>query len=171
MGLQNTFRALDRNGTGALTPQEVKDGLVRMNIEIPPGLEDIFKNVDTNGTGKIDYSEFLAATLDKRLLMQKDICWEAFRVFDTNGDGKLSCAELKELLEGHVSASLDESKVQKMIAEVDATGDGCINFSEFCAMLLDSPDMTATASTDSTVLPSMKRKASESPDNGAPSKA
>lgn len=133
--LQNTFRALDRNGDGMLSPQEVKDGLANLHMTIPPGLEDIFKNVDTNGTGNIDYSEFLAATLDKQLLMQTDVCWEAFRVFDLDGDGKLSKDELAQLLRGHVSTGVSDEKVKKMIAEVDASGDGCIDFDEFCCML------------------------------------
>ena len=77
--LQNTFKALDKGGDGVLSPQEVKDGLVRLGIKIPPGLEDILKNVGTSGTGKIDYSEFLAATLGKQVLMQTDLYWEAFR--------------------------------------------------------------------------------------------
>lgn len=133
--LQNTFKALDKDGDGVLSPQEVKDGLVRLGIKIPPGLEDILKNVDTNGTGHIDYSEFLAATLDKQVLMQTDLCWEAFRIFDLDGDGKLSMEELKTVLKDHVSSSLSDAKIQNMIAEVDASGDGFIDFEEFCAML------------------------------------
>jgi len=133
--LQNTFRALDRNGDGTLSAQEVKEGLATMKMRIPSGLEEIFKNVDTNGTGNIDYSEFLAATLDKKILMQTDVCWEAFRIFDLDGDGKLSKDELKVVLKDHVSGKLDDTKIQKMINEVDASGDGCIDFDEFCAML------------------------------------
>jgi len=143
--LQNTFRALDKNGDGMLSPQEVKEGLANLGMKVPAGLEDIFKNVDSNGSGNIDYSEFLAATIDKQVLMQKDVCWEAFRVFDTDGDGKLSRDELGSLLKDHVQSNLDDAKIKKMIAEVDDTGDGCIDFDEFCAMLRGQPKSAAHA--------------------------
>lgn len=133
--LKNTFSALDQNGDGILSPQEVREGLQKWGMKIPPGLEEIFKNVDSNRSGNIDYSEFLAATIDKQLLMQRDVCWKAFRVFDLDGDGKLSKDELKELLKDHVQSSSGDDKIQAMIAEVDTSGDGCIDFEEFCDML------------------------------------
>merc|ERR1711972_133478 len=61
--LQNTFRALDKNGDGMLAAQEVREGLTNFGMKVPPGLEEIFKNIDSNGSGSIDYSEFLAATI------------------------------------------------------------------------------------------------------------
>lgn len=33
-------------------------------------------------SGVIDYTEFLAATLDKNVYQKEEACWAAFRVFD-----------------------------------------------------------------------------------------
>lgn len=157
--LQNTFRVLDRNGDGMLSPQEVKEGLATLGLNIPPGLEEILKTVDTNGTGVIDYSEFLAATIDRQVLMQRDVCWEAFRVFDLDGDGKLSREELGKLLRGHagLQTQVDDSKIQKMIDEVDASGDGSIDFDEFCAMLRGQPPPAASSAGSATGAPRKRR--------------
>jgi len=133
--LSNTFRALDKDGDGSLSPDEVREGLARWGMSIPAGLEEIFKTIDSDRSGKIDYSEFLAATLDKAVLMQNDKCWEAFRVFDRDGDGKLTTEELRALLKDNSNTSPEDAKLEAMIAEVDTSGDGCIDFEEFCAML------------------------------------
>ena len=54
--------------------------------DIPPDLLQIMQDVDSDGSGNIDYTEFLAATLDKRMYIQEDVCWSAFRVFDRSVD-------------------------------------------------------------------------------------
>ncbi|KAG9454722.1 hypothetical protein H6P81_007626 [Aristolochia fimbriata] len=52
-----------------------------------------------------------------------------FKRFDTNGDGKISSAELGDALRTLGSASPDE--IQRMMAEIDTDGDGYIDFKEF----------------------------------------
>merc|ERR1712190_693559 len=97
--LRETFMALDGNGDGLLTANEMKEGLAKAGLkEIPPDLQQILEDVDSDGSGVIDYTEFLAATLDKRSYVKEDVCWSAFRVFDRNGDGSISKEELKQVL-------------------------------------------------------------------------
>merc|ERR1711963_341154 len=97
--LRETFMALDGNGDGKLTVNEMKEGIQKAGLkEIPPDLQQIMEEVDSDGSGVIDYTEFLAATLDKRLYLQEDVCWSAFRLFDRNGDGKISDQEMRAVL-------------------------------------------------------------------------
>lgn len=134
--LQDVFRALDKNGDGTLSPEEIREGLVQQGLKVPKALEDILKSVDCNGSGQLDYTEFIAATIDKKQYMQRDVCWAAFRTFDLDGDGKITKEELAQVLNGgDVKVALGASKLEKMIKEVDRNGDGCIDFDEFCAML------------------------------------
>ncbi len=60
----------------------------KCNINIPTDLEELMKDIDSDGSGSIDYTEFIAATVDKKVYIQEDVCWAAFRVFDLDGNGK-----------------------------------------------------------------------------------
>ncbi|CAK9007604.1 unnamed protein product [Durusdinium trenchii] len=130
--LRDTFMGLDKNGDGLLTPAELKEGLQKAGLkEIPPDLQQIMEDVDADGSGVIDYTEFLAATLDKRQYIQEDVCWSAFRVFDRNGDGKISQDELKQVLnDGQVESTLGHEMIVELLKDVDANGDGVIDFQE-----------------------------------------
>jgi len=134
--LQNTFRALDKNSNGTISVEEVKEAMVQQGLKPPKALEDLLQAVDCNGSGSLDYTEFLAATIDQKLYMQRDMCWAAFRVFDLDGDGKITREELGKVLNGDgVQELFGAGKIQKMIEEVDKDGDGAVDFEEFCAMM------------------------------------
>jgi calcium-dependent protein kinase len=136
--LRETFQALDHNGDGFLTAIEMRDGLSKAGLkEVPADLQAILEDVDADGSGVIDYTEFLAATLDKKLYLQEQQCWSAFRVFDRNGDGKISLDELKYVLQtGDVTDAFGKGQdMEALLKEVDTSGDGEIDFQEFMAMM------------------------------------
>jgi calcium-dependent protein kinase len=140
--LRSIFMQLDDNGDGLLSVQEMRDGLSKAGLkEIPPDLQQIMEQVDSDGSGVIDYTEFLAATLDKKAYIQEDVCWSAFRVFDRNGDGKISMAELEQVLaSGNVEAAMGANAVKELMKEVDTNGDGEIDFQEFMQMMRKQDD-------------------------------
>jgi calcium-dependent protein kinase len=63
--LKNAFRELDTDNSGTLSMTEIKSAMMEMKIP-QAELEQIFKNVDFNHDGEINYSEFLAVTVDRR---------------------------------------------------------------------------------------------------------
>mmetsp|Transcript_29532 Transcript_29532/g.87641 ORF Transcript_29532/g.87641 Transcript_29532/m.87641 type:complete len:537 (+) Transcript_29532:233-1843(+) len=135
--LRDVFMALDENGDGLLTSNEMKEGLQKAGLkEIPPDLQQIMEDVDADGSGVIDYTEFLAATLDRRMYVQEDVCWAAFRVFDRNGDGQISEEELKAVLnDGDVESVAGAKAIAEMMKKVDKDGDNMISFEEFMEMM------------------------------------
>lgn len=128
--LCKTFQILDNNMDGTLTPAEIKDGMQRHKIAIPPDMEEMVNSLDSDGSGVIDYSEFIAATLTTKQYLRKDAMWAAFRVFDYDGDASISREELRDVL-GHPSIQ----ELDALIEEVDTNKDGKIQFDEFCRMM------------------------------------
>merc|ERR1719160_1634940 len=134
--LRDTFMALDHNGDGLLTASEMKEGLNKAGLkDIPPDLQQIMEEVDSDGSGVIDYTEFLAATLDKKVYMAEDVCWQAFRIFDRNGDGKISKDEIKMVLNSDEVKDAAGKELAEIMQEIDKNGDGNIDFNEFMTMM------------------------------------
>lgn len=135
--LRETFKALDVNSDGFLTVTELRDGIEKAHLRRPLlDLDAVVEGVDADGSGLIDYTEFLAATLDKRVYLQRDVCFSAFAVFDQDGDGKITLDELKQILEnGSVDQVIDGCHSEDLLQEVDQNGDGSIDFEEFMEMM------------------------------------
>lgn len=60
--IKQLFMSLDANGDGTLTLDEIQKGLKGMdNAE---QIMEMMKGADTDGSGEINYTEFIAATID-----------------------------------------------------------------------------------------------------------
>lgn len=94
---------------------------------------------DTDGGGMIEYTEFLAACMDKRTIIREEVVWEAFRVFDSDGSGTITKKELLKILTGNsgdkIRQTYGSKAVDNFLEEYDVTGDAQIDFDEFMEML------------------------------------
>jgi len=136
--LKNIFTSIDKNGDGQLTVAEIMEGFDKSGIKpeaLGVDIKEIIMNIDSNASGVIDYTEFIAATLEKKKYMREDRLWSAFRVFDVDGNGTISKAELQKiLLGGNVDVEGNKS-IEDVIKECDLDGDGEISFDEFVKMM------------------------------------
>ena len=65
---------------------------------------------------------------------QKNEFKQAFELFDLNKNGKITHKELKKIMQG-LGQDPTEVEIDELVKEIDADGDGQIDFDEFLAML------------------------------------
>lgn len=74
------------------------------------------------------------ATINKNQILQENKLQDAFKLFDKNGDGSISAAEIKDVL--GVGKKFGSEKIfDDIIKEVDINGDGVITYEEFKCMM------------------------------------
>lgn len=80
------------------------------------------------GNGTIEFNEFLVMMAKKHSEQHNmhEIS-DAFKVFDTNGDGLISALELRQVMT-NLGEKLTDKEVDDMIKEADLDGDGQINY-------------------------------------------
>lgn len=126
INLQEMFKQLDTNGDGSISLFELKASL-RGNAS-GDKIYNMLKAADTDGSGEIDYTEFLAATIDPQIFMREDYLKTAFNMFDKDGSGKIDAQEIAVLLKSKNSNLKEENDpellCQKAIQNVDKNGDG-----------------------------------------------
>ena len=83
-------------------------------------VEKIFKSLDGNGDGLINYSEFLAATVDRKKALTMQNLQFAFHHFDVDGSGYITEQDLTEVFhrEGKFGATADLVTERRMIHNI-----------------------------------------------------
>lgn len=141
--MYRVFQELDDNGDGVLELREVRDGFEKILGVDSPELEDIdgmFSKLDLDGSGAIDYTEFCAACLEKRMCGQVEALWGAFKAFDVyDSDGRISEDEIAFVLAdaGRGNWSLETCKrlAHEAVERFDRDGNGLIDFEEWTQMM------------------------------------
>ena len=128
--LKNIFKAFDKNNDGQIDYDEFKRGLSKLK----PGkiteeeISKYFASIDTDKNNKIDYTEFLAATLEKKTFLKEERLYEAFCMLDKDRDGKITKEELMNVLKLEPA---DDKYVIDLIKSADSNNDGVIDYKEF----------------------------------------
>ncbi|NWQ90745.1 CABP2 protein, partial [Burhinus bistriatus] len=83
--------------------------------------------------GKVDFDDFVELMGPKMLAETADMIGikelrDAFREFDTNGDGQISMAELREAMRKLLGQQLNYREVDEILKDVDLNGDGLVDF-------------------------------------------
>jgi calcium-dependent protein kinase len=119
-----------------LSFEEIEVGLKKLKVKDVDELLECLKSADTDNSGTIDYTEFIAATLDSQVFMKEQYLRAAFNMFDTDGSGKIDNNEVTQLLQGDELLGLTSKKaINQAMKEIDENGDGEIDFEEFKLMM------------------------------------
>merc|ERR1712010_71401 len=134
---KEAFSLFDKDGDGTITTKEL--GTVMGSLGQNPTeaeLQDMINEVDADGSGTIDFPEFLnlMARKMKDTDSEEEIV-EAFKVFDEDGNGFISAAELRHVMT-NLGEKLTDEEADEMIREADVDGDGQINYEELVKMMM-----------------------------------
>ena len=96
----------------------------------------MINKADADGKGTIKFPEFLSPMARKmKDTDTEEELIEAFKVFDRDGNGFISAAELRHVMT-NLGEKLTDEEVDEMIREADVDGDGQINYEEFVKMMM-----------------------------------
>ena len=88
------------------------------------------ENVDVHKNGKINYSEFIAATISIQEFLTEEKLWMIFRHFDVDDTEYISRDNIVEAMK-KMGKELTEKEVDEALALHDVTKDKRITFDEF----------------------------------------
>ena len=95
-------------------------------------IEELFQSIDTDKSGLINYTEFLASTIDHQIYFKEEKLYEAFALFDKDGNGKISVSEVKNVLN---IENEDVNKIEDIFKSIDINNDGELDFNEFLILM------------------------------------
>lgn len=133
--LGKIFKALDTNGDGKLSKEEIMNGYEEHFGKLlnEDEVDKLFEDVDTDKSGFIDYSEFIVATMSQKKNLSEEKLTAAFKLFDTDGNGTISPSELKNVLSS--SGKITDETIEEILKQADENNDGEIEFDEFCKLM------------------------------------
>ena len=127
--LQEVFKKVDKNGDGLLSRREIRKALEGHTKFSDEEIAALIEKVDLDRNDKVNYSEFLAATINWEKEMSRERLEKAFKALDADHSGKISREELMAAFGG---SHMSSSHFEEMINEADTNGDGEIDLEEFC---------------------------------------
>jgi calcium-dependent protein kinase len=113
------FRKLDLDGTGLIHAHEIKQYITENNVIISDReVEELIREIDYAGNGKINYSEFLAATIDCKQFFDDQKFRVVFSMFDLEGNNQITAREM-HLAFQKLGQNVPIEEVQKLIKAHD----------------------------------------------------
>ncbi|XP_074192893.1 calcium-binding protein 2 isoform X3 [Rhinolophus sinicus] len=136
--LQVAFQEFDRDQDGYIGYQEL--GACMRTLGFMPTEMELIEISQQISGGKVDFDDFVELMGPKLLAETADMIGvrelrDAFREFDTNGDGRISLGELRVALKTLLGERLSQRDVDEILHDMDLNGDGLVDFEEFVRMM------------------------------------
>ena len=92
-----------------------------------------YKNIG-DSSDKINYSAFIAAAMDRKRIINRDLLWEVFKNFDTDQNEYISIFSVEKAIDRTgKKKSFDE--IASMFKEIGLSVDAQIDFESFCQII------------------------------------
>jgi len=131
------FKLHDKDNDGSITLKELTQVLKSIKSDFTLSqIESIISDADLSGIEKLKYDDFinLMALKYKVTDSEEDII-NAFKVFDKEGNGVISCCELRHIMTS-IGDNISEEEVNDMIREHEINGEGYIFYEDFVKALI-----------------------------------
>nr|AFK09219.1 calcium-dependent protein kinase [Dunaliella salina] len=146
-GLKEMFHSIDTDNSGTISVEELHEGLRKKGSHVDPReAQYIMDSIDVNGNSRIDYEEFLAATLHLTKLNREEQMINAFKFFDKDESGFITKDEIVRGL-ADLGEEANKDEVNAIMSQADKNGDGKIDYEEFCIMMRSNHLMELAAAT------------------------
>lgn len=131
--LREAFDLFDKDGSGQMDTAELGDCLKSLGVELDEtALNALAAQMDTSGDGIIDFEEFkeaMASSVDEKETPGQ-IASSIFQMLDSDGSGKITSQELKDMVKT-VNPDLTDDDVAAAMTLFDTDNSGQITEKEF----------------------------------------
>jgi len=136
--LMQQFRAIDIDGNGYVSVSELAQAMRSVGLK-PTNQEvgDLLTSMDGDGNGKIDYTEFIAASMSQHVYLKEELLHKAYDHFCDN-NGIITRETIAAIVDG------DSVLVDNILRSVDSDENGVIDFNEFKKMMCKSSSLLET---------------------------
>ncbi|XP_033993967.1 calcium-binding protein 2-like [Trematomus bernacchii] len=136
--LREAFVEFDRNKKGYISHNDLGECMRTMGY-MPTEMELIELSQQICG-GKVDFEDFVELMGPKMLAETADMIGvkelrDAFKEFDSNGDGQISLNELREAMKKLMGEQVTNREINEILRDADLNGDGLVDFEEFVRMM------------------------------------
>lgn len=134
---KETFDLFDHDADGAISVKDLQELLKSFKSFITDEeAQEMINRTSKNKDGMLRFPEFMKmmAKGEKKSEAEEELV-SAFKVFDKNGDGFISPAELKETITS-IGEKLSDDEIKTMFSQADIDGDGLIDYEEFVKMMM-----------------------------------
>ena len=135
--LKKEFQKLDTNKSGFLERSNLRTVLMnyRQDSLDSKTVTQLIEEVDFAGNNKINYSEFLAATIEANDVMTQERLQSIFNTFDVDRSGFITAQNIKDAF-SKLGREISEKDIKKIFKEHDLDQDEFVSFEEFKNMML-----------------------------------
>ncbi|XP_062855625.1 calcium-binding protein 1a [Trichomycterus rosablanca] len=139
--LREAFKEFDKDKDGFISCKDLGNCMRTMGY-MPTEMEliELSQQINMNLGGHVDFDDFVGLMGPKLLAETADMIGvkelrNAFKEFDTNGDGWISTSELREAMRKLLGHQVAHRDLEDILKDVDLNGDGRVDFDEFVRMM------------------------------------